>query len=75
MSHCAYKCHMIGGPWIAENPSCPVHGRDARDREDKVKRIVSSLEETLRDDLELGGPTIEMIMDKVREIVATATDY
>ena len=29
---CNYECHQIGGPWIAENPDCPVHGhRHARE--------------------------------------------
>ena len=22
---------MVGGPWIAENPSCPIHGVQARE--------------------------------------------
>ena len=22
---CGYECHQIGGPWIAENPDCPIH--------------------------------------------------
>jgi hypothetical protein len=30
---CEYQCHEIGGPWIAENPDCPVHGREAQLRE------------------------------------------
>lgn len=25
---CPWQCHRIGGPWIAENPSCPFHGYD-----------------------------------------------
>lgn len=25
--NCPYECHKIGGPWIAENPDCPRHGR------------------------------------------------
>jgi hypothetical protein len=25
--NCPYECHQIGGPWIAENPDCPKHGR------------------------------------------------
>lgn len=32
-------CYKIGGPWIAEDPDCPVHGteaqREQRDREDR----------------------------------------
>lgn len=30
---CASRCHEIGGPWIAEDPDCPVHGREAQLRE------------------------------------------
>lgn len=29
--NCPWKCHLIGGPWIAENPSCPFHGLDPVD--------------------------------------------
>ena len=25
---CPWRCHEIGGAWIAENPSCPFHGED-----------------------------------------------
>lgn len=29
MKHvCRSRCHEIGGPFIAEDPDCPVHGRD-----------------------------------------------
>ncbi len=33
--NCGYECHQVGGPWIAENPACPIHGAEAqrRDRE------------------------------------------
>lgn len=27
-SICPWRCHMIGGPWISSNPSCPFHGYD-----------------------------------------------
>ena len=33
---CEYRCHEVGGPWIAENPICPVHGRDAQAKSNKV---------------------------------------
>ena len=26
---CEYECYKIGGPWIAENPNCPIHGPNA----------------------------------------------
>ena len=25
---CGFQCFEIGGPWIAENPDCPIHGSD-----------------------------------------------
>jgi len=29
LSMCGYGCHVIGGPWIAENPNCPFcNGND-----------------------------------------------
>lgn len=27
---CQYQCYEVGGPWIAENPDCPVHGHEAQ---------------------------------------------
>ncbi len=33
---CLYQCHEVGGPWIAENPACPVHGSDAHAYVNKV---------------------------------------
>jgi hypothetical protein len=55
------ECYVIGGPWIAEDPNCPVHGyqaqRDAeqreRERADQEEREaeqelrLQSLEETI----------------------------
>lgn len=29
---CGFECHQIGGPWIAENPDCPIHGREAQSK-------------------------------------------
>lgn len=31
---CPWRCHEIGGTWIAENPSCPFHGTDPVDPEE-----------------------------------------
>ncbi len=31
--NCGYECYQVGGPWIAENPACPVHGAEAPQRE------------------------------------------
>ncbi len=33
-SSCGRQCYIIGGPWIAEDPECPVHGpAGVRDQE------------------------------------------
>lgn len=29
-------CFKIGGPFIAEDPDCPEHGTEARDRRDRL---------------------------------------
>ena len=26
INDCGHQCHIIGGPFIAEDPDCPVHG-------------------------------------------------
>lgn len=35
---CPYQCHEVGGPWIEENPDCPVHGRTAQDEIAQARR-------------------------------------
>lgn len=44
---CAYQCHEIGGPWIAENPDCPTHGYEARQREKWADEEKQELEDRL----------------------------
>lgn len=34
------ECYRIGGPWIAEDPSCPVHGSASQGREDRIEAII-----------------------------------
>lgn len=41
--NCGYECHTIGGPWISENPACPIHGDKSKlnsDREDSIRKIL-----------------------------------
>jgi len=40
---CGYQCHEVGGPWIAENPDCPVHGYSAQQEENHRERIKERL--------------------------------
>lgn len=37
---CNHECFVIGGPWIAENPSCPIHGINAQQRERTADDII-----------------------------------
>lgn len=34
------ECYQIGGPWIAEDPACPLHGEQSRGREERIEAIV-----------------------------------
>ena len=44
---CAYRCHEIGGPWIAENPDCPIHGHNGVQEDlnqlDEMKSVIAQL--------------------------------
>lgn len=44
---CGYQCHMIGGPYIAENPECPVHGVAAQDRDRAKEGLRDRIHEVL----------------------------
>jgi hypothetical protein len=39
MMLCEYECHQVGGPWIAENPACPIHGTEAQQRDRDLDRL------------------------------------
>lgn len=44
---CAFHCHEVGGPFIAENPECPIHGADGfdiSDARDLIERMCARLE-------------------------------
>lgn len=57
------ECYKIGGPWIAEDPDCPVHGQEAVAERDKIETRLSALEAELR----LSEyRTEEQIRDKLR---------
>jgi hypothetical protein len=44
MSTCGHHCHEVGGPWIAEDPDCPVHGSHAQEEEAEVDFLREELE-------------------------------
>ncbi len=61
--NCGYECYQVGGPWIAENPHCPVHGTKAqrRDRDLDVLQSKISDAETVEELRELMLEMIEMM--------------
>ena len=46
MMFCSYRCHEIGGPYIAENPNCPIHGEGGFDI-DEARSVIERLCERL----------------------------
>lgn len=64
---CGHQCHQVGGPWIAENPDCPIHGYLAQQEESSVESAKDDLRRQLRraetvDDLRL-------IMSEMLELI------
>lgn len=46
---CGYQCHEIGGPWIAENPDCPIHSREAVEEQEREERERQQLVERIEE--------------------------
>jgi hypothetical protein len=63
MMLCEYECYQIGGPWIAENPRCPVHGVEAQRHSDDLDRLSLRVDqaETLADLREILHEIIEIM--------------
>jgi len=54
---CQSRCYEPGGPWIQEDPNCPIHGYEAqraerereqerRDQEEENEELAEQLEQT-----------------------------
>ena len=41
--NCGHQCYEIGGPWIAEDPNCPVHGYEAQAEERRRDSLKSDI--------------------------------
>lgn len=59
-------CYKIGGPFIAEDPDCPVHGTEAQWRREQ--------EETERQSLEDRVAALEEIVVRQSEIIQCIAD-
>lgn len=53
-------CFKIGGPWIAEDPNCPVHGTEAKERANSIRELRSKIK-TAKSVEELADVLIELI--------------
>ena len=49
------ECYQVGGPWIAEDPDCPIHGAYAQQQEsvrvDELEQLhqrISKLEDIVQ---------------------------
>ena len=47
MLNCGYQCHMVGGPYIAENPTCPVHGYEAQAKDRAKEALMGRIHDVL----------------------------
>lgn len=59
---CAYQCHEIGGPYIAENPDCPEHGAAGQARREEEEAERSTVAQLLQQ--------VEDLQDKVKALDA-----
>ena len=42
------ECYQIGGPWIAEDPNCPAHGRGGlQDELEEAEAVIEQLREEI----------------------------
>jgi hypothetical protein len=48
MNDCGRECYIIGGPWIAEDPDCPVHGAEAVAERERQVAEREDLQEALK---------------------------
>lgn len=57
------QCFQIGGPFIAEDPDCPAHGREAQEESVRRDKLIQRLERALEQD------------DDVYRVAEEALDY
>ncbi len=42
---CGHECYRVGGPWIAENPACPIHGADGQRHDRDLDQLSEQVEQ------------------------------
>lgn len=63
------ECYTVGGPWIAEDPNCPVHGTEAQ-REQESEAFAKEATEQRIADLEEHSREQAAIIAELREDVS-----
>jgi hypothetical protein len=51
------ECFQIGGPFIAEDPDCPIHGIRSQGRDERLAEILRRVQSG---DLDIGGAVEEI---------------
>lgn len=41
------ECYQVGGPFVAEDPECPVHGHEARRERERREAVVARVRRAL----------------------------
>lgn len=70
-SDCGYGCHIIGGPWIAENPRCPVHGDNPITPMPDVDTLANIIREVDGNHDKGAGELAELIIEKCKVMLKT----
>lgn len=57
------ECYKIGGPFIAEDPDCPIHGREAQEIERQKAKDLERIER------------LEERIERLEAIIAAPHDF
>lgn len=79
--NCANRCYEAGGPWISEDPNCPIHGTEAqrlvgeRDAVELAWREVTAEHTAQLEAQEQRIARLEELVSSLRDAVAGIRGY
>jgi hypothetical protein len=62
---CGNHCYEIGGPWISEDPNCPVHGHEAQ-RAEKAREEADAAKDARITELEQRVEAVELALEALK---------
>ena len=65
---CGFECHQIGGPYITENPDCPIHGTSAQERQQRQYGDREVIRDILCDVVNR-GITVNVALDEIFGVI------